>query len=56
MSETEGAPTQTSEPSGPDAGLSQTGRTADEFEPGDRIASDYAGPGGVDREEDEEAD
>jgi hypothetical protein len=41
--------------SGPDAGLSKTGRTADDFEPGDRTASDYSAPGGLDREEDEEA-
>ena len=43
------------ERSGPDAGLSQTGRTADDFEPGDRTASDYAGPAGLDNETEEEA-
>jgi hypothetical protein len=41
--------------SGPDAGLSRTGRTADDFDPGDRTASDYSSPGGLDRQDDEEA-
>jgi hypothetical protein len=34
--------------SGPGAGLSATGRTASDFEPGDAVGSDYGDPGGID--------
>jgi hypothetical protein len=36
--------------SGPDAGLGATGRSAEDFRPGDedKMASDYGDPGGID--------
>jgi hypothetical protein len=34
--------------SGPGAGLSATGRTAADFEPGEAVGSDYGDPGGID--------
>lgn len=46
MSENSG----TEQQSGPDAGLGATGRTAEDFRPGDedKMASDYGDPGGID--------